>query len=73
MLAIIVAVVAGTWAALAAVAVGAPQPLAIATGAVCFLLAIATNSLVARRGVSGYAARHAPKFPSPADQGGESP
>ena len=73
MLAIIVAVVAGTWAALAAVAVGAPQPLAIATGAVCFLLAIATNSLVARRGVSGYAARHAPKFPSPADKGSESP
>ena len=73
MLAIIVAVVAGTWAALAAVALGAPQPLAIATGAVSFLLTVVTNGLVARRGVTGYASGHVPKFPTPVEKGGETP
>jgi len=73
MLAIIVAVVAGSWAALAAVALGAPQPLAIATGAGGFLLTVVTNGMVARRGVSGYASRHKPKFPSPVEKGDEAP
>ena len=67
MLTIIVAVVAGAWAALAVVALGAAQPLAMAAGAVFFLLTIGLTGLVARRGVTGYAQGHKPKFPSPVD------
>ena len=65
MLTIIVAVVAGAWAALVVVALGAAQPLAMAAGAVFFLLTIGLTGLVARRGVTGYAQGHKPKFPSP--------
>ena len=67
MLTIMVAVVAGAWAALAVVAMGANQPEAIATGAALFLLTIAANSFFARRAVMSYAGRQVPKFPSPAE------
>jgi hypothetical protein len=67
MLTIIVAVVAGAWAALVVVALGAAQPLAMAAGAVCFLLTVGVTGFVARRGVTGYARGHQPKFPSPVE------
>jgi hypothetical protein len=69
MLTIIVSVVAGAWAALAVVALGAAQPLALAAGAVCFLLTVGVTGIVARRGVAGYAQGHKPKFPTPVEGG----
>ena len=65
MLMIIVAVVAGAWGALVAVALGASEPLAIATGAACFFLTVAANGIFARRSIVGSASTLAPKFPSP--------
>jgi hypothetical protein len=73
MLTIMVAVVAGAWAALAAVAMGASQPVAIATGAVFFLLTIAANAFFARRAVMSSAAGLVPKFPSPAEGDSQTP
>ncbi len=68
MLTIMVSVVAGTWAALAVVALGASQTVGIATGAAFFLLTVAANSFFARRAVLGYARSHLAKFPSPAEK-----
>lgn len=70
MLTIMVSVVAGTWAALAVVALGASQAVGIATGAAFFLLTVAANSFFARRAVLGYARSHVAKFPSPVEGDG---
>jgi hypothetical protein len=71
MLAIMTAVVAGAWAALVGVALGADKAVAIAIGAVIFLLTLVAHGLFARRAVMGYAGSHEPKFPSPAEKDGE--
>jgi hypothetical protein len=73
MLTMMVAVVAGAWAALAVVAMGATQPVAIATGAAFFFLTIAGNSFFARRAVMSYSGRQEPKFPSPVDGESQAP
>ena len=73
MLAIIVAVVGGAWAALAAVALGASQQAAITAGAGFFLLTIVANGFFAWRAVNRLAKGHKPKFPSPDEKGGENP
>ena len=65
MLAIIVAVVAGTWVALVVVALGGDQSLAIVLGAGGFLLTIAANAISARRAVRGWSAGFVSKFPTP--------
>jgi hypothetical protein len=68
---IITAVVAGAWAALLGVALGADQPVAIAIGAVFSLLYVVVQGLFARRAVNRYAQSHKPKFPSPVEDGTE--
>jgi hypothetical protein len=68
MLGIITAVVSGAWAALLGVALGADQAVAIAIGAVLFLLTIAAHGFFGRRAVNSYASSHKPKFPSPAEE-----
>jgi hypothetical protein len=70
---IITAVVAGAWAALVGVALGADQPVAIAIGAVFSLLYVVVQGFFARRAVNRYASTHVSKFPSPAEKGGETP
>jgi hypothetical protein len=68
MLTIMVAVVAGAWGALAAVALGADKPLAIAAGALFFIVTVVANGFYARRAVAGPAIRHVPKFPTPVEE-----
>lgn len=65
MLTIIVAVVAGAWGALVAVALGASESVAIAVGAVCFLLTITVNGMTGRRAIIASARGLKPKFPAP--------
>lgn len=73
MLGIITAVVSGAWAALLGVALGADQAVAIAIGAVLFLLTITAHGFFGRRAVNSYAGSHKPKFPSPVEKGSETP
>jgi hypothetical protein len=68
MLGIIVAVVAGAWAALAAMALGADKAVAVAIGAVAFVLSVTAQGFFAIRAVTGIARAHAPKFPSPPEE-----
>jgi hypothetical protein len=65
MLSVIVAVVAGALGALVAVALGAPQTVAVATGVVAFLFTIAVLSVYGWRSISGFAKGLAPQFPAP--------
>ncbi len=65
MMMLIVAVVAGAWAATVSIALGASQPLAIAVGAACFLLTVVANIIYGRRAVRAWTTGLAPKFPSP--------
>ena len=73
MLTLIVAVVLGSWAALVAVALGLDRSLAIAIGAVFFLLMLFVSAFFGRRAVNSYAQSHKPKFPSPVETGSKSP
>jgi hypothetical protein len=73
MLTLIVAVVLGAWAALVVVALGFDRSLAIAIGAVFFLLMLFVSGFFGRRAVNAYAAGHKPKFPSPVETGSKSP
>ena len=65
MMMIIVAVVVGAWGAIVSVALGASQPLAIAVGAVLFLLTIAINAIYGRRRIQAWSKRIETKFPTP--------
>jgi hypothetical protein len=65
MLTIIVGAVAGAWGALVAASLGGPVALAIAVGAVCFLLTVVGNAIFARRGIVASAKSWTPNFPSP--------
>jgi hypothetical protein len=49
MLAIIVAVVAGAWVAVAGVALGFPQPLVVAAGVAGFLITLVGNAIWGQR------------------------
>jgi hypothetical protein len=69
MVTIIVAVVAGFWAALVAVAVGADQSPAIAVGALFFIFTIVANAFYARRQIVSFGRAHKVKFPSPVEEG----
>ncbi|GAC1666272.1 MAG: hypothetical protein PVS3B2_03850 [Candidatus Dormibacteraceae bacterium] len=73
MLGIIVAVVAGAWAALVGVALGADQAVAIAIGAVLSILYVVVQGFFARRAVNSYAHSHMPKFPTPDEEGSVNP
>jgi hypothetical protein len=72
MMVIIVAVVAGAWVAIVSVALGASQPLAIAVGAVLFVITVAANMIYGRRRIRGtrsmplgWSNRSESKFPTP--------
>jgi hypothetical protein len=65
MLGIIVSVVGGAWGAIIAVALGAPEYLAIAVGAVCFLITVTALAVSARRAIVTFAKAWKPNFPSP--------
>jgi len=65
MLTIIIAVVAGAWAAVVSVAAGAAQPLAIAAGAAGFSLYIVASIIWNQRFVRRLTKMLAPQFPSP--------
>jgi hypothetical protein len=65
MLSIIVAVVAGAWGALVAVALGASQPISIAAGAACFLLVAGASGIFGRRSIIGLSKGMEARFPTP--------
>jgi hypothetical protein len=65
MLTVIVAVVAGSWGAVVAVALGASEPIAIGAGAACFILTVIANAIIGRRAIVAAARGLKPKFPSP--------
>ena len=65
MLGIIVSVVGGAWGAVAAIALGAPQYVAIAAGAICFLLTVTALTVTGRRAIIASAKTWKPNFPSP--------
>jgi hypothetical protein len=65
MMMIVVAVVAGAWGSIVAIAFGASQPLAIAVGAAFFLLTVVANMISGRRRIRGWSRRLQSKFPSP--------
>jgi hypothetical protein len=65
MMMIIVAVVAGAWGAIASVALGASQPVAILVGAVFFVLTVTTNMISGRRNIRGWSKGLQSKFPTP--------
>ena len=65
MLGIVVGVVGGAWAAAVAIAWGAPQYVAISSGAVSFLLTITFLAITARRAIIASAKSWKPNFPSP--------
>jgi hypothetical protein len=65
MLAIIVGVVAGAWGAVVAIALGAPQYVAISVGAVCFLITVIGTGISARRSIVASAKAQQPRFPTP--------
>ncbi|HEX3508594.1 MAG TPA: hypothetical protein VHW94_09410 [Candidatus Dormibacteraeota bacterium] len=65
MLGIVVSVVGGAWGAVVAIALGAPDYAAIATGAICFLLTVGALAITARRAIVTSAQTWKPNFPSP--------
>lgn len=65
MLTIIVGVVAGAWGAVASVALGAPQLLAVAIAVACFIITMVGSSIWGQRVVRSFAKGEAPQFPSP--------
>jgi hypothetical protein len=65
MLTIIVAVVAGAWGTVVALAMGAAQPIAFVTGAACFLLTVIANAYSGRRAIIASAKGWRPQFPTP--------
>jgi len=65
MLGIVVAVVGGAWGAVVAIALGAPDYVAITTGAICFLITMAALGITARRAIIASAKSWKPNFPSP--------
>ncbi len=65
MLGIVVAVVGGAWGAVSAIALGAPEYVAIAVGAVCFFLTLTFLAVTARRAIIASAKSWTPNFPSP--------
>jgi hypothetical protein len=65
MLGIIVSVVGGAWGAIIAVALGAPDYVAIVVGAICFLLTLTALAVTARRSIIESAKTWKPNFPSP--------
>jgi amino acid transporter len=68
MLGTVTAVVAGAWAALVGVALGADQAVAIAIGTLIFILTIVALGFFARRAVLRTAGGHVAKFPSPVEK-----
>ena len=64
MLGIIVSVVGGAWGAVMAIALGAPEYVAIAFGSVCFLVTLSALAITARRGIVASAKSWTPNFPS---------
>ena len=64
MLSVIVAVVAGALGALVAMAVGASQTAAVATGVFAFLITLGILSAYGWRSINSYAKDLAPRFPS---------
>jgi hypothetical protein len=65
MLGIVVSVVGGAWGAVVAIALGAPQAVAIAVGTVCFLITVTGLAITARRAIIASAKTWIPNFPSP--------
>ncbi len=65
MLGIVVSVVGGAWGAVVAIALGTPDYVAIATGAICFLLTVTALTITARRAIVASAKTWKPNFPSP--------
>ena len=65
MLGIVVSFVGGAWGAVVAIALGAPDYVAIATGAICFLLTVTALTITARRAIIASAKTWKPNFPSP--------
>jgi hypothetical protein len=65
MLGIIVGVVGGAWGAIVAIALGAPDYVAITAGAVCFLTTVTGLTITARRAIVASAKMWTPNFPSP--------
>jgi hypothetical protein len=65
MLGIVVAVVGGAWGAVVTIALGAPDYVAIAIGAICFLLTVTALTITARRAIIASAKTWKPNFPSP--------
>jgi hypothetical protein len=65
MLGIIVGVVGGAWGAIVAIALGAPDYVAITSGAVCFLITVTGLTITARRAIVASAKMWTPNFPSP--------
>lgn len=65
MLGIVVSVVGGAWGAVVAIALGAPDYLAIAVGAVCFLITLTGLVITARRVIVASTKAWVPNFPSP--------
>ena len=64
MLAIIVAVVAGAWVAVAAVALGFPQPLVVAAGVAGFLITLVGSSIWGQRDFANLRKGVTAQFPS---------
>ena len=65
MLTIVVAVVAGAWGTVVAVALGGSQPVAIVAGTACFLLTVIANGIFGRRAIVVSAKQWKPRFPTP--------
>jgi hypothetical protein len=65
MLTIIVAVVAGAWGAVVSVAAGAPQPIVVVSGVLCFLITMVGSSIWGQRVFLSLTKGMAPQFPSP--------
>ncbi|MDQ6691965.1 MAG: hypothetical protein M3Z13_04270, partial [Candidatus Dormibacteraeota bacterium] len=65
MMGVIVAVVAGTLAALMAVFLSAPEWGMVVTGVAVFLVTLASTAVVGGRGIVAYMKRMRPLFPTP--------
>ena len=65
MLSVVVGVVGGALAALVALALGAPQAIAVTAGVVAFVLTIAGIGVFGWRSISGYTKSLTPRFPTP--------
>jgi hypothetical protein len=65
MLGIIVSVIGGAWGAVVVIALGAPESVAIAVGAACFLITVTGLTITARRAIIASGKTWTPNFPSP--------